>query len=84
VPASSTNNGSPATQALPMFAADPRQNAVIVRDYAANMAGYRNKISLGLLREGKAITVNLELQQSSQSQVDSSTIFSGIEGAEMS
>ncbi len=43
-----------------------------------------SKISLGLLREGKAITVNLELQQSSQSQVDSSTIFSGIEGAEMS
>ncbi|EBL4674776.1 EscC/YscC/HrcC family type III secretion system outer membrane ring protein [Salmonella enterica subsp. enterica serovar Kentucky] len=26
VPASSTNNGSPATQALPMFAADPRQD----------------------------------------------------------
>ncbi len=38
VPTSSTNNGSPATQALPMFAADPRQNAVIVRAYAANMA----------------------------------------------
>ncbi|EAN4326466.1 SPI-2 type III secretion system protein SpiA [Salmonella enterica subsp. enterica serovar Oslo] len=45
VPASSTNNGSPATQALPMFAADPRQNAVIVRDYAANMAGYRKLIT---------------------------------------
>lgn len=43
-----------------------------------------SKINLGLLREGKAITVNLELQQSSQNQVDSSTIFSGIEGAEMS
>jgi serine protease Do len=28
--------------------------------------------------------VSLELQQSSQNQVDSSTIFSGIEGAEMS
>ncbi|WP_047657851.1 secretin N-terminal domain-containing protein, partial [Salmonella enterica] len=44
VPASSTNNGSPATQALPMFAADPRQNAVIVRDYAANMDGDRKLI----------------------------------------
>lgn len=28
--------------------------------------------------------MNLELQQSSQNQVDSSTIFNGIEGAEMS
>ncbi len=28
-----------------MFAADPRQNAVIVRDYAANMAGYRKLIT---------------------------------------
>ncbi|EAZ4876957.1 SPI-2 type III secretion system protein SpiA [Salmonella enterica] len=45
VPVSSTNNGSPAIQALPMFAADPRQNAVIVRDYAANMAGYRKLIT---------------------------------------
>ncbi|MDI8992978.1 hypothetical protein MJI20_27730, partial [Salmonella enterica subsp. enterica serovar Anatum] len=26
-------------------AADPRQNAVIVRDYAANMAGYRKLIT---------------------------------------
>ncbi|EAA7242502.1 SPI-2 type III secretion system protein SpiA [Salmonella enterica subsp. salamae] len=45
VPASSTDNASPATQTLPMFAADPRQNAVIVRDYAANMAGYRKLIT---------------------------------------
>ncbi|SUG42839.1 outer membrane secretin SsaC [Salmonella enterica subsp. arizonae] len=45
VPASSTNNGSPATQELPMFAADPRQNAVIVRDYSVNMAGYRKLIT---------------------------------------
>ena len=43
-----------------------------------------SKVSLGLLREGKPVNVSLELQQSSQSQVDSSTIFSGIEGAEMS
>ena len=43
-----------------------------------------SKVSLGLLRDGKPVTVSLELQQSSQNQVDSSTIFSGIEGAEMS
>lgn len=43
-----------------------------------------SKITLGLLREGKPITVKLELQQSSQTQVDSATIFTGIEGAEMS
>ena len=43
-----------------------------------------SKISLGLLRDGKTVTVNLELQQSSQNQVDSSSIFNGIEGAEMS
>ncbi|BCL41407.1 serine endoprotease DegP [Enterobacter roggenkampii] len=43
-----------------------------------------SKVTLGLLRDGKAVNVGLELQQSSQNQVDSSTIFSGIEGAEMS
>ena len=43
-----------------------------------------SKVILGLLREGKPVNVSLELQQSSQNQVDSSTIFSGIEGAEMS
>ena len=43
-----------------------------------------SKVTLGLLREGKPVTVNLELQQSSQNQVDSSTIFQGIEGADMS
>lgn len=43
-----------------------------------------SKITLGLLRGGKPVSVNLELQQSSQTQVDSSTIFTGIEGAEMS
>ncbi|RDT52111.1 serine endoprotease, partial [Klebsiella pneumoniae] len=41
-----------------------------------------SKVTLGLLREGKPVNVSLELQQSSQNQVDSSTIFSGIEGAE--
>ena len=43
-----------------------------------------SKVTLGLLRDGKAVNVSLELQQSSQNQVDSSTIFNGIEGAEMS
>ncbi|ADO49814.1 serine endoprotease DegP [[Enterobacter] lignolyticus] len=43
-----------------------------------------SKVELGLLRDGKPVTVTLELQQSSQTQVDSSSIFSGIEGAEMS
>jgi len=43
-----------------------------------------SKVTLGLLREGKPVNVNLELQQSSQNQVDAGTIFSGIEGADMS
>ena len=43
-----------------------------------------SKITLGLLRDGKPVNVSLELHQSRQNQVDSSTIFSGIEGAEMS
>ena len=43
-----------------------------------------SKLTLGLLRDGKQVNVNLELQQSSQNQVDSSSIFNGIEGAEMS
>ncbi|MCK6739528.1 serine endoprotease DegP [Enterobacter bugandensis] len=43
-----------------------------------------SKVTLGLLRDGKPVNVSLELQQSSQNQVDSSIIFSGIEGAEMS
>ncbi len=43
-----------------------------------------SKLTLGLLRDGKPVSVNLELQQSSQTQVDSATIFTGIEGAEMS
>lgn len=43
-----------------------------------------SKFTLGLLREGKEVNVNLELQQSNQTQVDSSSIFNGIDGAEMS
>ncbi|MDX6020697.1 serine endoprotease DegP [Scandinavium sp. V105_16] len=43
-----------------------------------------SKIQLGLVRDGKPVNVTIELQQSSQTQVDSSSIFNGIEGAEMS
>ncbi|MBV4412568.1 serine endoprotease DegP [Enterobacteriaceae bacterium YMB-R22] len=43
-----------------------------------------SKIALGLLRGGKEVKVELELQQSRQTQVDSSSIFNGIDGAEMS
>lgn len=39
------SSGSPATQNLPLFAADPRQNAVIIRDRSANMANYRQLIT---------------------------------------
>lgn len=39
------SESTPQTQGLPMFSADPRQNAVIVRDYAANMAGYGKLIA---------------------------------------
>ncbi len=45
---------------------------------------WADELTLGLLRDGKQVNVNLELQQSSQNQVDSSSIFNGIEGAEMS
>lgn len=40
-----TSSSSAAMQGLPMFSADPRQNAVIVRDRSVNMAGYRKLIS---------------------------------------
>lgn len=43
-----------------------------------------SKVKLGLVRDGKPVNVEIELQQSSQTQVDSGSIFSGIEGAEMS
>lgn len=42
--ASIVSSSSTATQGLPMFTADPRQNAVIVRDRSVNMAGYRKLI----------------------------------------
>ncbi|MBX4293559.1 PDZ domain-containing protein, partial [Mycobacterium tuberculosis] len=38
-----------------------------------------SKVELGLLRDGKPVTVTVELQQSNQTQVDSSTPFNGIE-----
>ena len=43
-----------------------------------------SKVQLGLVRDGKAVNATVELQQSNQTQVDSSTIFNGIEGTEMS
>jgi len=43
-----------------------------------------SKVQLGLVRDGKPVNVSLELQQSSQNQVESGNVFSGIEGAEMS
>ena len=42
------------------------------------------KLELGLLRDGKPMTVTVELQQSSQDKVDSATIYTGIEGADLS
>ncbi|QTF07449.1 serine endoprotease DegP [Brenneria izadpanahii] len=43
-----------------------------------------SKLSLGLLRDGKPLTVDVTLQQSSQAQVASGNLYSGIEGAELS
>ncbi|MFS2222779.1 serine endoprotease DegP [Pantoea sp. B65] len=43
-----------------------------------------SKMELGLLRDGKPVTVNVELQQSTQNKVDSGTIYNGIEGADLS
>ncbi|MBV4365818.1 serine endoprotease DegP [Erwinia sp. BNK-24-b] len=42
------------------------------------------KMALGLIRDGKPLTVNVELQQSSQAKVDSGNIYVGIEGADLS
>lgn len=44
-----------------------------------------SKINLGLLRNGKPVSVEVTLQQSSQApQIDSGNIYTGIEGAELS
>ena len=42
------------------------------------------KLQLGLLRDGKPVTITVELQQSSQEKVQSATIYTGIEGADLS
>lgn len=42
------------------------------------------KMALGVLRDGKPITVNIELQQSTQDKVASAIIYTGIEGADLS
>ncbi|SFN16599.1 serine protease Do [Izhakiella capsodis] len=41
------------------------------------------KLALGLLRDGKPMTVDVTLQQSSQAKIASGNIFKGIEGAEL-
>ncbi|AGH74791.1 serine endoprotease DegP [Edwardsiella piscicida] len=43
-----------------------------------------SKLALGIIRDGKPMTVEVTLEQSAQSQVASDNIFSGIEGAELS
>ncbi len=43
-----------------------------------------SKMTLGLLRDGKPINVNVVLEQSSHSQVESGNLYTGIEGAELS
>ncbi len=42
------------------------------------------KLQLGLLRDGKPVSVTVELQQSSKDKVQSATIYNGIEGADLS
>lgn len=42
------------------------------------------KLTLGLLRNGKPLSVVVELQQSNQANVASATLYAGIEGAELS
>ncbi|EKN3890075.1 TPA: serine endoprotease DegP [Yersinia enterocolitica] len=43
-----------------------------------------SKMTLGLLRDGKSVNVEVTLEQSSQTQVDSGNLYTGIEGAELS
>ncbi|CAK9884005.1 MAG: Periplasmic serine endoprotease DegP [Candidatus Erwinia impunctatus] len=42
------------------------------------------KLILGLIRDGKPLSISVELQQSSQAKVDSGNIYTGIEGADLS
>lgn len=41
-------------------------------------------LKLGLLRDGKPLDVSVQLQQSTQDKVQSATIYTGIEGADLS
>lgn len=43
-----------------------------------------SKMTLGLLRDGKPVNVEVTLEQSNQSQVESGNLYTGIEGAELS
>lgn len=43
-----------------------------------------SKMTLGLLRDGKPVNVEVTIEQSSQTQVDSGNLYTGIEGAELS
>lgn len=43
-----------------------------------------SKLKLGLIRDGKPISIDVTLEQSQQAQVASSNVFAGIEGAELS
>ncbi|MGO4745420.1 serine endoprotease DegP [Serratia quinivorans] len=43
-----------------------------------------SKMSLGILRDGKPVTLDVTLEQSAQTQVESGNIYTGIEGAELS
>ncbi|MCK8565293.1 serine endoprotease DegP [Yersinia ruckeri] len=42
-----------------------------------------SKMTLGLLRDGKPLTVDVTLEQSTQAQVESGNIYTDIEGAEL-
>ncbi|RTF77920.1 serine endoprotease DegP [Serratia marcescens] len=43
-----------------------------------------SKMSLGIIRDGKPVTIDVTLEQSAQTQVASGNIYTGIEGAELS
>ena len=41
-------------------------------------------MSLGIIRDGKPVTIDVTLEQSAQTRVASGNIYTGIEGAELS
>ncbi|NIG98841.1 MAG: serine endoprotease DegP [Serratia symbiotica] len=43
-----------------------------------------SKMSLGIIRDGKPMTLDATLEQSTQTQIESGNIYTGIEGAELS